>query len=349
MKPLRSFLEETHGKLLVMTLLGAAFFLLLATPAVLGAATTAEKSKKFNESKIVTGSGKLYQTTVERSTKGKLTDEDFHQASLLGSRVVAHLTKAEQTLAVRKKDASKAEIEKALALIKIVRALLPVTTVNTTVKDATGKVVYRDEDKVQDDSIPLFRGMIAVSVIEPIVTAKKREAALKGLRFADAEVVQTSVMVDLGLVERKLNGALEFLEIPDKALDQLTAAQVNGIRFVTTKKDHPLVDVQVALRLAERMVEEKNYDAAEDNLRVAKLHLAAYRSLVGKEAVKKVKKLEDDIQAMKKQLKNKGSASKIRRFWERAVSWFKEEPGQARVTEKSSEKKQTDAKKQENK
>lgn len=346
MQPLRCFLEETHGKLLVIGLFGA-FMLLVAVPTVLGAAPTADKPKKLDESRITTGSGDLYQTIVERFTEGRLSDKDLNQASLLTSRVVAHLSGAEQDLAVGKKDTAKHQIDKALGLIKIVRALLPVTTVQTTVHDSTGKIVYSDEDKAQEDKIPLFSGMIAISEIEPIIAAKEREAALKGLRLADAEVLKTSVLVDLGIVERRLKRAIELLEKPEEALRQLASAQVNGIRLVYHKEDNPLVNTQIALRLAERMVEEKKYEAAEENLRVAQINLATYRGLLGSEAGVKVKKLEEDIRTIEKTLQQSGSAAKIRGFWERVVSWFKEEPGQARVTEKSEEKKQPDTKKQE--
>ena len=80
-----------------------------------------------------------------------------------------------------KGDSAKQEIEKAQALAGIVRTLLPTTSVTTTVKDAQGKEVYRDEQKVQDDQIPIFAGAIAVEVVEPLVEAKKDQAALKGL------------------------------------------------------------------------------------------------------------------------------------------------------------------------
>lgn len=338
MQNLCSLLGETYGKWLLVVFLGL-FFMLLTLPTALGATTTVEKPEKLDKSTITTGSGKLYQTTVERVTEGKLSKEDFHQASLLTSRVVAHLTEAEQTLAVGKKDLAKAEIDKALELIRIVRDLLPVTAVTTTVKDASGKVVYRYEDKVQQDYIPIFRDMVAVEVIEPIAAAKEREAALKGLRLANADLVRTSVLVGLTFIERKLKRAVNLLEKPEEASRQLISAQVDGIRFVVNKEDHPLVDTQVALRLAERMVEEKNFEAAKENLRVARFHLAAYRTLVGKEAGEKVKKLEEDIQALEGTVQKGGAAAQIRRFWERAVSWFKEEPGQAHVTPESSEKK----------
>ncbi|KPK37723.1 MAG: hypothetical protein AMJ65_13935 [Phycisphaerae bacterium SG8_4] len=137
-------------------------------------------------------------------------------------------------------------------------------------------------------------------------------------------MIQTSVLADLGYLERKLNRAAALLKEPEKALAQLTLAQSRAIEFVVNKSDDPLVRVQHALRLAERMVEEGKHEAAQDNLRVAQIQLGTYRALLGKEA------------------------GKVRSFWGRAVSLFREEPGQAHVVEKdSSEKveKATEAKK----
>jgi hypothetical protein len=51
---------------------------------------------------------------------------------------------------------SKSNLENARKLIKVVRDLLPVTTVTTVVTDVNGKEVYRDVDRVQDDRIPLY-------------------------------------------------------------------------------------------------------------------------------------------------------------------------------------------------
>jgi hypothetical protein len=60
------------------------------------AAKPAQQSR--DESKILTGSGKGYQTTVERQTAGELTAQDLNQASLLTSRIVKHLNEAVQGL-----------------------------------------------------------------------------------------------------------------------------------------------------------------------------------------------------------------------------------------------------------
>lgn len=282
-----------------------------------------------DESKILTGSGKGYQTTVERQTAGELTAQDLNQASLLASRIVKHLNEAVQGLNDQNTEGAKAEIEKAQKLVKVVRDLLPITTATTIVKDAAGKEVYRDVDKVQDDRIPLYSGMLAMEVVEPIVDAQAKDAALKGLRLADANVIHTAILADLGYIERKLNRAAALLDKPSDALAQLTLAQTHGIEMVVNQADSPLVQVQHALRLAERMVDEGKYEAARENLKFAQVQLGTYRALLGQEAGQVVKQLEDDITALMSKTEGKGAAEKIRGFWERAVKLFREEPGQA--------------------
>ncbi len=144
--------------------------------------------------------------------------------------------------------------------------------------------------------------------------------------------------------ERKLNRAASLIDKPADALEQLTLAQTRGIELVINKSDDPLVEVQHALRLAERMVEEGKHETAKDNLRLAQIQLSTYRALVGKEAAKAVKQLENDITALMPKIKAQEAAATIRKFWERAVSWFREEPGQARVVEKGSSEADTAAK-----
>ncbi len=287
-----------------------------------------------DESKILTGSGKAFQTTVERQTTGELTDQDLHQASLLASRIVKHLNEAVQGLSDQNAEAAKAEVEKALKLMCVVRGLLPVTTATTVVRDAGGNEVYRDVDKVQTDRIPIYSGMIATEVVEAVIDSKSKDAKIKGLLLADANAIRTAVLADLGYLERKLNRARALIDKPDDALAQLTLAQTRGIEIVVNKDDTPLVQVQQALRLAERMVEEGRHEAARDNLRMAQVQLGAYRALVGKGAGKVVKQLEDDIAALMAKTEEKGASGKIRGFWERAVKLFREEPGQTKAVGK---------------
>jgi hypothetical protein len=292
-------------------------------------ATPAQQPR--DESKILTGSGKEYQTTVERRTAGELSASDLNQASLLTSRIVKHMNEAVRGLNDQNTEGAKTEIEKAQKLVKVVRDLLPVTTATTIVKDAGGKEVYRDVDTVQDDRIPLYSGMLAMEVVEPLVDAQAKDAALRGLRLADADVIHTAVLADLGYIERKLNRAAALLGKPSDALAQLVLAQTEGVELIVNRVDSPLVQVQHALRLAERMVAEGKYEAARENLKNAQIQLGTYRALLGQEAGKVVRQLEDDVTALMSKTEEKGAAEKIRGFWERAVKLFREEPGQART------------------
>jgi hypothetical protein len=278
------------------------------------------------------GSGKQYKTTVERQTEGDLSAEDLNQASLLTSQFLTHVDKATQQLADARTDTARAEIEKAQALVKVVRGLLPTTIVTTTVKDAQGKEVYHDEQRVQDDQIPIFSGAVAMEVVEPVIEAKKDEAALKGIKLADAELVRTAVLVDLNFAERKLKRALELIAKPQEATAELVLIQSGGVRFYAHKEDSPLVDVQHALRLAERMVREKKYEVAKANLQTAKLQLEAYRALVDTGSGQPVADLEKDIQRLSSEVQTPGAADKIRGLWDKVTGWFTRESGQAHQT-----------------
>jgi hypothetical protein len=286
------------------------------------------------------GSGRLYKTTVERQTEGELSADDLHQASLLTSQLLTHLNAAAQQLADGRGEAARPAIEKAESLVKVVRGLLPATTVTTVTRDAQGKEIYRDVQRVQDDQIPIFEGQIAVEAVEPIVDAKKDEAALKGLKLADADLIHTAVLVDLSYVERKLKRAGELLAKPKEAAEELAQAQSQGVRFFARREDSPLVDVQRALRLADRQVREKKYEGAKVNLQLAKLGLETYRTLVGEEAGKSVVELQNDIQKLSGELQKPESEGKIRGMWEKVAGWFKRESGQAVTTQPSPAKEQ---------
>jgi len=284
------------------------------------------------------GSGKSYKTTIERQSEGELSAEDLHQASLLSSQLLKHLNAAAVDCIDGKGDSAKPEIEKAQSLAGIVRQLLPTTTVTTIVKDAQGKEVYRDVQKIQEEQIPIFSGDIAVEVVEPLVEAKRDQAALKGLKLADVDIIHTAVLADLGFIERKLARAAQLLSKPEDAAEQLALAQDVGIRFATHKEDSPLVEVQHALRLAERMVQEKKYDGAKANLLAAKLRLETYRGLVGADAARPAADLEKEIEKISGEIEKPGVADRIRGMWDKATSWFKKESGQARETAPAEQK-----------
>ncbi|MEX2577779.1 MAG: hypothetical protein WD342_01875 [Verrucomicrobiales bacterium] len=288
-----------------------------------------------------TGSAK-YTTTINRETKGELSEEDFRTASLLGSRILVHLDKASKHLLDDEASQAKPELEHAKTLVNIIRDILPATKVETVVKDESGKEVYRYVDHVQDDQIPLYRHMIAVDVIEPVLDAKDEEsstlaaAELKGMRLADAEVINASFLLDLGYVERKINRALEQIGQIDEALASVILAQTGGVSFVTNKEESPLIDAQSALRLAERMIEDQRYETAEENLRLARLHLETYRQAISDQAGEKAKEMQSQIEQLFGKLEEEGAGKKVRGFWNRMTSWFANQPDETEPTGDSS-------------
>ena len=314
--------------------IGAVRFAAALVAVVLASAAVRSQAAEptANVSTNTYGSGKQYTTTVERHNEGELSAADLNQASLLTSQLLTHVNQAAQQLADSQADSARTEIEKAQTLVKVVRGLLPTTVVTTTVKDAQGKEIYRDEQRVQEDQIPIFSGAVAMEVVQPIIEAKKDEAALKGVQLADAALIHTAVLVDLSYAERKLQRATELIAKPQDAAAELALIENEGVHFYEHKEDSPLVDVQHALRLAERMVQEKKYEAAQANLQTAKLQLEAYRALVDASAGQPVTDLENEIQKLSGEIQNPGAAAKIGTMWDKVSSWFQRESGQAHQT-----------------
>jgi len=278
-----------------------------------------------------------YRTIVETQTEGELSAEDFRQVSTLASRVVAHLNEAGRRLRDEQTENAERELKQAGTLVGIIRNLLPLTMVKTVVKDNSGGIVYQDEDRVQEDLIPLYEEMIAVEVVQPVIDVQSEETALQGMRLADANVLHTSVLLDLRYVESKLKRALSLLDQPEEALAQIVLAQTQGIRFAYDKQDTPLVKAQSALRMAERMINEGKIEAAEDNLRLARLHLEAYRTLIGQSESGPVRQLQEQITKLSQDAAVKGGAEEVRGFWDRVTGWLQKQPGEARQTTETNE------------
>lgn len=296
------------------------------------ATVSAEENKTGPAASTTTGSGDHYKTTVTQETKGELKPEDARQISLLGSRILAHVRNASRFLEEDKAEQARGELENAQTLTKVVREMLPVTTVSTTTTDAQGKTIYHYDDRVQDDQVPIIEGLIRLEVVEPIVEAKKEQAAIKGLQLADADLIHTSALLNLDYVEGKIHVALAKLKEPEKAQAELAAIPTVGVRFVTHKEDHPLVKIQAALQLAEQQVRESKFEGAKVNLQLARLQLDAYRALVGDSGSKGASDLEKEIATLQEKTREPGAADKIRGFWNRITDWFQPESGKVQQT-----------------
>jgi len=280
------------------------------------APTASARSDKTNSAVSTTGSGKMYKTFVERHTKGELSDEDYRQISTLGSHIIRHLNEAIVNIETRDIKKVKESINKSLTLVGIIHKMLPVTTVFTTVKDAKETEVYRDTERVQDTQIPIYDFMIETDVIDPIITSRHSKLSVKGIRLDEADVIHTSVFLNLNYIERKLKHAAYLLEKkPNDARKALISAQNEGIRISLEKENNALVEAQRALSLAERMVNEKNYAAAREDLNIARLFLETHTELSGKTKNNNVAAMIKEIDQISKKIDQSGTLAKIRKTW----------------------------------
>src|SRR6478736_1954693 len=91
-----------------------------------------------------------------------------------------------------------------------------------------------------------------------IVAAKRDAVEVTGLRVVGSETITTEAVADLDVVEAQLARAARSLEDrkADAATQALTAAQVRGVEFFSSKEDAPLAEARDALWLARRSLEE---------------------------------------------------------------------------------------------
>lgn len=202
------------------------------SPAIL----SAQETETGAATPVTTGSGERYKTSISQETKNELKPEDARQVSLLGSRILTHVHNAAGFLGEEKADEARAELKLAQTLAKLVREMLPVPVVSTTTTNAQGKEVYRYEDRVQDDQIPSVEGLINVQVVEPIVKAKKEQAALRGVQLAGGGPHLHSGSLEPGVCGREIQQALAKLQEPEKARTELLAASARSFRWKPVRR-----------------------------------------------------------------------------------------------------------------
>lgn len=295
------------------------------------AAPAATSAMKSGPRKDVTGSGEKYKTEITRSTHGAISETDLQQASLLTSQVIGHVNRAVADLADNNPNDAKKVLAKAKTLVGIVRDILPTTDVTTVVRDAKGKEVYRYSETEQKDVIELFGEVAVVDVLNDVLEAKKTDTA--GQEYVGSVQVYTSVMADLGYIERKIDAAMAAMDDPIEAKNQLILAQVKGIDMSVSEVESPLMEARRALKIAEIQVKEKAFDLAKDNLTRAKLKLDEYRLLFGKTKDKAIKEITSKIDTLQQDLNKEGVSSAIRECWQKTVKLFQHDtPNTAKAT-----------------
>jgi flagellin-specific chaperone FliS len=327
---------------LVLTILVIALILTGSAWAQQAQQTTAAGATKDGPVVRTFGTAGGYRTEVTSQTRGTLSQEDRRQVSLLMAQVFQHVDEARRAVDAADVKRARQEVHKGGQALRVIRDLLPRTTVHTKTTAPDGKVVYEDDREVQESRISLFEGMLQARTFAPILAAKKEQESeaddVAGIQVIESEAVTTEVIADLNLIEAQLHRAVKALEDnkPEEASKALAWAQVQGVGFHSHREDTPLAEARDAIWLAKRALEENNTVQARANLNIARRQLEVYRQVLPEDQRKDVTQMLTEVSQLEAILRQEANQAQpashaertsqgnsAARWWDQVNSWFK--------------------------
>jgi len=282
------------------------------------------------------GSEGDFRTEVTSEIKGKLSEDDRRQASLLMTQVFQHIDKARDAIDADETKEALKEVNKAREALKTIRAMLPKAVVRTRTTAPDGKVAYEDDLEIQEGRIPLFEGMLHTQTLAPILAARRNAMAIAGVHVVESETIVTEAIANLDPIEAQLARAAKALEQnkDEAASKALAEALVRGIEIRFSKEDSELASARDAIWLARRSLEENNPAQALVNLELARQRLRIYREVVSQDQRQEVDQLLREIDQFEGQLRHEGTqpasrgerarqGSTLTHWWDRVNGWFR--------------------------
>ncbi|NOU11058.1 MAG: hypothetical protein HOO98_13735 [Nitrospira sp.] len=263
-----------------------------------------------------------------------LTDEEMRAVSFSAGRILKHVDQAIRAIAKQDKNTALTQIDKGLALAGIIEQSLPMTTVKSTIK--AGKLQYSDEDKIKLLTVPIYQELDTVSILEPVVAAKKAAATKAGTAAKEvpakghAEAVGESyISITLNVADAKayLETAKDALAKGhfDAASKDLAAIQ-EKVTVMYAGERGPLAEAREDLALANLDIDQGYRKEAQVALTDASESLSRYDKSGGKHQAE-VKTMQAEIAALSTELdkSNEGSMEKakgkIMGWWDRVKGW----------------------------
>ncbi|MEO7862893.1 MAG: YfdX family protein, partial [Nitrospirales bacterium] len=263
-----------------------------------------------------------------------LSDAEQRAVSFSAGRILKHVEQAKQALVKKDKPTALAQIEKGLRLVTIIEQTIPPVQVTATI--TAGTLQYQDEDQVKRLVVPIYQELDTVSLVEPVVAAKK-EAASKDSPPANKtaahdkveELGESYASITLNVEEAKahLVNAKEALTKGnfDAAAKDLATIQ-EGVTLVYAVESGPLANAREDLVLAQIYLDENRSKQAEQALKNAGESLSRYEKAGGKHQ-DDARTLRDEMAALSKDLaqEKQGPMEKVKEklmgWWDRVRSW----------------------------
>jgi hypothetical protein len=339
------YLESTSTRRLLAAGLVAFTFIVVPAWGQEQPSTSAskEQDKDKEDHRVVRtfGTEKGYRTELVSETAGRLTQEDQRQLSLLMIGVLEHIDKGRIALdADETKDALK-EVNKGLEGTQAIRKMLPKTMLRTKTIAPDGKPIFEDELVDQNDSIPLYAGILHARTLTPIVEARRNALTVAGVQVVESERVITEAIAKLDPIEAQLTKAAKALgeNKSDVATKALAMALVRGLDFRYTKEDSELISARDALWFAKRALEENNVPQAAANLNVAHQRMVLYREVLPNDQRRDVDEVLREVEQMQGQLRQERTqptatatargadrtrqGQTVTQWWDKVNTWFR--------------------------
>ena len=241
-------------------------------------------------------------TEIRQKTTGTLSDKDREHVATLGLSAMHYVRDARNDLDAGSPPDAKADIDKALKMLTIVRQLLPKTTITTHVVDAEGQVLHDDTRELELAEVPLDDVSAEIDILRPLQPGAKSSNP-PGRELVESDVVETSLSLNIGYVERRLHEAQRSLTSdPDRADEALQLALLDGIVVSTDRFEDPMLEVRDALWYAHRAITSRQYPEAQANLNEARKALATYTAMAGESNREELNSLSQEIADVQQQI-----------------------------------------------
>ncbi|AGA27755.1 YfdX family protein [Singulisphaera acidiphila] len=300
-------------------------------------ATDKTNGKETNNHRVVRtfGSEKGYHTELSNESTDRLAQEDQRQLSLLMIDVFEHVEKARLALDADDPKEALKEVSKCREGTLAIRKMLPKTTIHTKTVAPDGKPIFEDELVIQDDTIPLYAGILHSETLAPIVEARRNAFTIAGLQVVESQRVITEAVAKLDQIDAQLAKATKALteSKSDVATKALAMALVRGLDFRSVKEDSELASARDAIWFAKRSLEEDNPAQAMANMSIAHQRLMAYREVLPKDHRKDVDEMLREVEQMENQLRQEKAtptnhtdrirqSQMVTHWWDKVNTWF---------------------------
>ncbi len=243
-----------------------------------------------------------------------VTPEQADMISGYAAKALLHIAQARSAIQSKDRPAIDKELGEARAYLELVKAKRPTAKVIDEIDIAKAHLDYEEMDTVADDLVPIEADLTVIGELVPVEQARQnmekvKQAVKKGDKAAakaalvDVEdsLIYTELDLPIASTERYVADAQSYVaqgkyKLADKALDAAEA----GVVFLSVDMESPIAEARDSIIMAKSDYAAKRYDAAENDLVMAKKWLEAAREDVDQNSVavnsfETINQLEGDI------------------------------------------------------